>query len=200
MIDEPSEYRLLPLRRRTLDARRLAHRVGITLWLWSTSLLMLIGVVVSGAVQWVWITVGSVTAAHGVYVSILHIRRGPLLLGTVVAIVAALLVFLDWIVGQRLDWFLPVGLPILTALAGLLASGGIAFRVLPATLGVAATIALAGCATLAVDAAVSAFHTGAARLTWSVIVVLATFPSAVAVALLYRLVLRHVDLRRHFHV
>ena len=161
---------------------------------------ILIGAVVPGDVRWVWITVGSVTAALGIHLSLFTIRRGALLLIAIIAIVAALLLLLDWIVESRLNWFVPVGLPVLAALAGLLLLGNLAFRTLPTALGVAAAVAVAGAVTLAVDAAVSAFRSGASSLTWSVIVVLAAFPSALGVALLYWMVLRHIDLRRHFHL
>lgn len=197
---EPREYQPLPQRAERLNVLRLVRRIGVALWLWVSMVVILIGGVVPGDVRWVWITVGSVSAALGIHLSLLTIRRGAVLLIFVIAIVAALLLLLDWIVESQLNWFVPVGLPVLAALAGLLLLGNLAFRGLPTALGIAATIAVAGAVTLAVDAAVSAFRSGASSLTWSVVVVLAAFPSALGVALLHWMVLRHIDLRRHFHL
>lgn len=164
------------------------------------AVLLIVDVGTTGGVSWSPLAITPVFTAAAILVVAATSRRWwPGFFGAIAAIIA-MLALLDVLANGVFDWFVPLATPLVLATAVLIA---LERRAIPRVRGVlrgAAIFAGAGVLTAVIDAVVAWYADGTPRLSWSLVVLVSTLPTAGLLVILHRTVLRYVDLRRRFHV
>lgn len=181
-------------------ARTAAGRAVSALSLTAALILMIIDFVRNAELTWAPVPVVSVVGGAAVLLAL--VRRGFSVVGisAALATLLAMLAAIDTVANGQLDWFVPVALPIVTSVGLLLT---VLVRVVPRVRGmlkVAVLLAGGGILTALIDLVIQGYLGTVAGLSWSVVVLISTLPTAVLCVILDRTVLRYVDLYRRFHI
>jgi hypothetical protein len=181
-------------------ARRLIARSILLVGTAAVAILIIVDVGIDGRVDWSPLT--ATATAGGTF-----LLRYPFVFRRWVRAAAAslittllMLVLIDLLADGTVDWFFAVAVPITAAAGVLTVPSVLLFRRTRGVAKAAVPVLAAGLLTVAVDAAVTFSVGGTIGVGWSLIVLIATAPVAALLVLLQRTVIRHIDLRRRFHL
>ena len=200
--EEPtlSEYHILEPVPVEPVLRRIVRRSLASIAATAVVILLIVDVGTGEGLSWAPLAIVPVVAGAMVLMIPFAVRRWcPGFSGAMVTVLA-MLAALDGLGNAALEWFIPVALPITVATGLVVAIERAILRRVAGAIKGAALLAGAGLLTAAVDASVQRYLTGSASLTWSLVILVSTLPTAGLLVVLQRSVLRYIDLRRRFHV
>lgn len=180
--------------------RRLLRRATGAVTATAVLILLIVDIGSNAGVTWSPLAIVPVLASGAIVAIIVSTRRWWPGYAGFLATVIVMLGLLDVLADQVSDWFVPVALPIVATLGVLAAVVRSVFRGHSAAVGTAAVLLGVGVLTAMIDATVHVYTGGRADLSWSLVVLVSTVPTAGLLVALHQTVLRFVDLRRRFHI
>ena len=197
---ELREYRRSPDQQDSPAFGRLVVRILRLAAITAVAIVFLVDLWSSGDLSWSPVAAAAIAAGTAIAGFPFQFRRWWPVFGASIGTIFLLLVLLDLLGNARLEWFLPVALPLLIAVGAISAVISWLFRRVRGVGKGAMILVGAGMVSAAADLVVSLYRTGSPGIGWSAVVLLSTFPVAVFLVVLQSTVLRYVDLRRRFHI
>jgi hypothetical protein len=197
---ELREYRRSPHQVESPAFGRLVVRILRLVAITAVVIVFLVDLWSTGNLSWSPVAAAAIVAGAAIAGFPFRFRRWWPTFGASIGTIFLLLVLLDFLGDARLEWFFPVALPLLSSVGAIGAAISWLFRRVRGVGKGAMILVGAGLISAAADLVVSLYRTGSPGITWSVVVLLSTFPVAVFLVVLQSTVLRYVDLRRRFHI